>query len=115
MIEWLPAPDDNEQIDQLGAARMQHDIAYEMLREIKNATQYRSIKRYAESIGADPTRMGRMLRGSIVMRMEDIVSAFRHLGVTTFYNEERIVDLTDQARRRSALASASSTGARNLT
>jgi hypothetical protein len=73
-----------DRLDQLAAARIQHTAALDMLRKIHSNPEFRTVKRYAESIGADPTRVGRLLRGSIVMRIEDLVSAERNLGMRVF-------------------------------
>ena len=84
-IEWRAVDiGDAARTDQLQAARIQHKAALAMLRKIRSNPEFRTVKRYAEAIGADPTRMGRLLRGSIVMRIEDLVSAERNLEMKVF-------------------------------
>ena len=72
---------DEDVRNQLGAARVQHEIAWRMRSKIAG-TEHRTIEKYARSIGADPTRLGRMLRGTVIMRVEDMISAQRNLGVS---------------------------------
>ena len=84
-IEWRAVEiGDAARLDQLAAARIQHKAALVMLRKIRSNPEFRTVKRYAETIGADPTRIGRLLRGSIVMRIEDLASAERNLEMKIF-------------------------------
>ena len=77
----VPASNNSEAMDQLGAAKIQHQVAWLMRRAITGG-KHRTIDTYSRSIGADPSRIGRMLRGTIVMRVEDMVSAQRNLGIS---------------------------------
>lgn len=80
--DWKKVVQTNEQAkDQLGAARVQHQVSWRIRRAI-TASSHKTIENYAKAIGADPSRMGRMLRGTIVMRVEDMISAERHLGIS---------------------------------
>jgi predicted outer membrane protein len=80
-LKWMVLPASNEEAnDQLGAAKIQHEVAWRMRSAIAGS-EHRTVQKYARAVGADPTRMGRMLRGTIVMRVEDMISAQRHLGI----------------------------------
>jgi hypothetical protein len=78
-VQWeSPARMTAAQRDQLGAAEMQHHIAVAMRRAIESSVG--SVAKYATEADVEPARVGRMLRGEIVMRLEDIAAADRHLG-----------------------------------
>jgi len=67
--------------DQLGAAQMQHRFSYAMRSRIRSVGRG-TVLGYAAETGADATRLGRMLRGEVIMRLEDIASAERHLDLS---------------------------------
>ncbi|TFC18605.1 XRE family transcriptional regulator [Cryobacterium algoritolerans] len=64
-------------LDQLGAARWQHAQA----RKIRAALVEDKLTamQYADKVGIDYARLGRILRGDIIMRVEDIINAERNL------------------------------------
>jgi hypothetical protein len=61
--------------DQLGAAQMQHRVACRIRDRVK--VQNSTVAVYAALAGIDATRLGRLLRGDIIMRLEDIINAER--------------------------------------
>ena len=61
------------------ASAMQNKVAVEMRAAIK--AKYRTADRYAKAVGIDRTRLGRLLCGTVVMRLEDVANARRNLGV----------------------------------
>lgn len=65
--------------DQVRAARLQHFVAQVMLTQI--SARYPSQQAFAVEIGMKPARFGRILRGDNVMRLEDIGTAERLLGL----------------------------------
>ena len=66
-------------LDQFEASRMHHRIALVMRKAIRE--QYGTDDAYAAAIGMNRTRLGRLLGGKVVMRLEDVASARRNLGV----------------------------------
>jgi hypothetical protein len=66
-------------LDQFEASRMHHRIALAMRKAIRE--QYGTDDAYAAAIGMNRTRLGRLLGGKVVMRLEDVASARRNLGV----------------------------------
>lgn len=77
-IEWVePVPGTEDQHE---ASKMQHAWAV----AIYNAAvrQYGSIKRYAEANDLRYERLTRIMRGAEIMRLEDIATAKRLLGVS---------------------------------
>ena len=78
---WIDVPPtDFVALDRRGAAQIQHVAALRMRRAIVSSP-HKTIEKYAASIGADPSRLARMLRGTIVMRLEDMVNAERNLPI----------------------------------
>ena len=67
-------------LNQFEASRMHHRIALAMWKAIRE--QYGTGNDYAAAIGMDRTRLTRLLGGTIVMRLEDVASARRNLGVS---------------------------------
>ncbi len=65
--------------DQLRAARLQHVVVQVMLTQI--SVRYLSQQAFADEIGMKPARFGRIVRGDNVMRLEDIGTAERLLGL----------------------------------
>lgn len=78
--QWVSAVSfSSGQLDQWGAARIQHRLACSI--RVEMARQFRSVGTYAAASGQSPERLGRLLRGEVVMRLEDVANARRHLGV----------------------------------
>ena len=67
----------DSELDQLGTARIQHAHAQQVRAAL--AADGASIASYAEEYGIDKTRLGRILRGDVIMRVEDMVNAERSL------------------------------------
>lgn len=59
---------------------MQNAYAVAIRAEVRR--HYSSLKEYAQTAGVDYQRLTKMLRGEAIMRLEDIASAHRHLGIT---------------------------------
>lgn len=57
---------------------MQHHICLAMRRAISISPG--TVAEYAREADSGPERIGRMLRGELVMRLEDVANADRHLG-----------------------------------
>jgi hypothetical protein len=69
----------SDTLDQFMASGMQNKVAVAMRSAIK--AKYRTADRYADAVGIDLTRLGRLLCGTVVMRLEDVANARRNLGV----------------------------------
>lgn len=76
-IAWLPAAPGTK--EQLLAAQMQHYLALAINTAAKS--RYGSLTVYAKVANVKYRRLTRILRGDVVMRLEDIASARRHLGI----------------------------------
>ena len=78
-VEWLRLdPDASEdQRDQLGASKRQHAIA----RAIRTAARRKhdSVREYAEVNQINYQRLTGVLRGDLILRLEDIANAERNL------------------------------------
>ena len=77
-VRWRQAEGlSGTELDQLGAARWQHAQA----RKIRAALVEDKLTamQYAHQVGIDYARLGRILRGDVIMRVEDIVNAQRNL------------------------------------
>jgi hypothetical protein len=80
LVRWVDETTMSESArDQLGAAKMQHQLAYAIRNAIERGPDG-TVKAHADSLNVDAARFGRMLRGEVIMRLEDIASARRHLG-----------------------------------
>lgn len=77
-VKW-DAPDElrSDALDQFGAAQWQHARAREIREALK--ADGLTVTEYAKSQGIDYTRLSRILRGDIIMRVEDMVNAERNL------------------------------------
>jgi hypothetical protein len=64
-------------LDQLGTAKFQHAHAQQVRAAL--AVDGATIASYAKENGIDVTRLGRILRGDVIMRLEDMVNAERNL------------------------------------
>jgi hypothetical protein len=77
-VAWLYASNPSgSQIDQLRAAQIQHHVAFGIRSALHEFDM--SVQDYADQVGVTANRMGRMLRGQIVMKLEDIAAAERLL------------------------------------
>jgi hypothetical protein len=64
--------------DQLGASQLQHKCAFAIRQRAME--RFGSITEFASVAGVNGVRMGRVLRGEIVMKLEDLATAERVLG-----------------------------------
>lgn len=78
-VDWVD-PDGADQTE-LAAAQLQHDYAVRIRLAAKE--RFGSIGAYALQIGQTSDRLGKVLRGEAIMRLEDIAAAQIHLGVPT--------------------------------
>lgn len=76
----------NVDANQLGAAQLQHLIAYEIRAQAEQ--QCGSIREYAARSSQRYDRLAGVLRGDQIMRLEDIAIAQRHLGIHTGWRED---------------------------
>lgn len=83
-LRWRDVSEVNA--DQLGAAHLQHLIAYEIRDQAER--QCGSIREYATLSGQKYDRLAGVLRGDQIMRLEDIAIAQRHLGISTGWRED---------------------------
>lgn len=67
------------ELDYLLASQLQHAYAVRINEQI--AKLHGTMREYANATGHNYQRLGRMLRGEIVMRLDDISNAERHLGI----------------------------------
>lgn len=86
VITWNPpaSPEDN---DRLWAAKVHHTFACRINRRLRERRE--TVAKYAEMTGTGYDRMGKMLRGDVLIKFEDIAQADRLLG--------RIVNLKPRA------------------
>ena len=83
ILLWEVIPEtDTRRLDQLGVAKLQAAIAYRVRRAILLSPDLATIENYAAKYELEPTRLGRWLRGSVVMALEDMVSTERNLGIS---------------------------------
>jgi hypothetical protein len=75
-IRWLRARSEAD-ADQLGAARIQHDLARRIRTALRGAEL--SVETYAQTHGLEPMRLRRLLRGDVIMRLEDVANARRNI------------------------------------
>jgi hypothetical protein len=79
-LQWKKAEILTEsELDQLGAAQLQHEYAYRIREALLSSGQ--TAKEFAEAHELDNTRFGRVLRGDVLMRFEDVANAERNLGL----------------------------------
>jgi hypothetical protein len=76
-IRWLRGTTD-EQVARIDAARLQHEFALAITRRLHSKRL--SIREYAKSTGGGYDRLAKVLRGEVIMRLEDISDAERLLG-----------------------------------
>lgn len=78
VVQWKKVkPSD---ISSLETARLQHECASAIRRSAKGL--YGSVKKYCEASGQSYQRVGQVLRGDRVMRLDDIGSAVARLGLS---------------------------------
>ncbi len=65
--------------DQLGAAQWQHNCVVQMRAALKE--DGKTIEDHARTVGVNPERLRSILRGDILMRVEDWVNARRTLNL----------------------------------
>lgn len=76
-IEWCDGVTD-EQKSRIDAARLQHELALTINRRLESKVL--SIRQYAMRTGGGYDRLAKVLRGEVIMRLEDISDAERLLG-----------------------------------
>jgi hypothetical protein len=80
-VEWRQlAPDASEgEKDQLGASQKQHAIA----KAVRSAARHKhgSVREYAQLNEINYQRLSGVLRGDLILRLEDIANAERNLGL----------------------------------
>lgn len=77
-MRWLAA-DEVDSPDQLFAARMQNEAAVKIVEAIYASG--RTVKSYAKDADVAYLRLAQVLRGETVMRLEDMATAHRILGL----------------------------------
>ena len=83
-IGWVDDTDGPDKVrstyeqDRFAAARLQHQYAVGIRRRAR--TKHGSLKVYAEECGIPYDRLAKVMRGEVIMRLEDIVQAERILG-----------------------------------
>lgn len=76
-IVWDAQVEQRDEV-RLEASRLQH--AYACVIRVRARGEFGSVKAYAESLGVDPQRLQRVLRGDLPMRLEDVGAAAVALG-----------------------------------
>lgn len=76
-LEWREAQGVDE-ASELAAARRQHELTYLIRRRLDEQAQ--PIRWLAEQMGASYDRTTKLLRGLVVMRIQDVTDAERVLG-----------------------------------
>lgn len=80
-LQWrtLPARASSDQEDQLGAAQLQHRLSIAI--RLAAVRRHGSVRAYCDFRDLSYQRTARMLRGEVVMRLEDVANARRNLGI----------------------------------
>lgn len=76
-ITWVPATS-SEMVRRIEASRLQHEFALVIRRRLVARSE--SIRQYSARVGIGYDRMAKVLRGEVIMRLEDIADADRLLG-----------------------------------
>lgn len=76
-VSWRQAQD-AQQASELAAAQRQHELTYLIRRRLDE--QGRTIRWFAQQVGAGYERTTRLLRGAVLMRIQDVTDAERILG-----------------------------------
>jgi hypothetical protein len=66
-----------DEVDYLGAAKLQHEFALLVSERIRR--RFNSLTDYASFAGVNYPRLARILRGDVILRLEDVASAQRVL------------------------------------
>lgn len=94
---WEVIPEsDTRRLDQLGVAKIQAAMAYRVRRAILLSPSLGTIEHYAATYDLEPTRLGRWLRGTVVMSLEDMVSTERNLGISLWQASDSPVKTSAQ-------------------
>lgn len=81
-IEWhTPTDRQQQQIAAVGA-RLQHGIAWHARKAIRRNPHHRSVRAFAEANQINYTRLSAMLRGEIIMRLDDAAHLCQLLDLT---------------------------------
>jgi len=85
VIKWRPSDGYTDQErDQLRGSQLQHLVSNVIREALARSTRLHSAADYARAVDVSERRMGALLRGDVVMRLEDIAAAERVLKVTFF-------------------------------
>lgn len=79
-IHWRHPSGGSDQLDQWETARFQHRMAVQVREAL--AARNQALDDYAAEQGLNRNRIGRLLRGDIIMRLEDVMNVRRNLGLT---------------------------------
>lgn len=79
-IAWLEGSTESE-VKRIATARLQHALVVKIMAKLQDKGQ--NIRSYADLAGVSYDRMGKVLRGEALMRLEDVADAERLLGVST--------------------------------
>ena len=81
-IKWKSGGNlEDSELDQRHAAQMQHSVAFAIRETLKRSARYHSMADYARAVDVSERRMTDLLRGDVVMRLEDIAAAERVLKI----------------------------------
>ena len=69
------------ELDQRRASQMQHFAAFAIREALRQSSLYYSIAEYARAVDVSERRMSAVLRGDVVMRIEDLAAAERVLKI----------------------------------
>ncbi|MFK4729518.1 hypothetical protein ROT00_07515 [Agromyces mediolanus] len=74
-VEWPPV-EGRERVMERECARLQHAFSLAVRDGLRE--KQTSLRRYARDLGLDYGRLGRIMRGEIPMKLEDVMLASRH-------------------------------------
>jgi len=75
------------ELDYLGAAKLQHQFALVVHKGVRS--RFQSLSDYASFAGVNYARITRILRGDVILRLEDVASAQRVLDFAWVLNDQR--------------------------
>jgi hypothetical protein len=78
-LKWKLQVLEKQKLDELGAAQKQHELALAIRRAIRKDSG--TLTRYAAKCRIEYDRLTQVLRGDVLMRLEDLASAERNLGI----------------------------------
>jgi len=82
VIKWKSTENlDDLEVGQRRAAQIQHHAALAIRAALNRSARYHSVADYARAVDVSERRMAELLRGDIVMRLEDIAVAERVLKI----------------------------------